>query len=50
VAPHATRTWTLDPLKTSHGWYDLTVTADRDAAWSQRLVGHLETGRPSITG
>jgi phospholipase C len=30
--------------------YDLTVTADRDPAWSQRFAGHLETGRPSITG
>jgi len=37
-------------VKQSHGWYDVTVTADRDATWSQRLVGHLETGRPSVSG
>jgi phospholipase C len=40
----------LDPLTTSGGWYDLTVTIDVDASWSQRFTGHLETGRPSITG
>jgi phospholipase C len=40
----------LDPLATSHGWYDLTVTIDGDSSWSQRFTGHLETGRPSITG
>ena len=33
-----------------HRWYDVTVTADCDETWSQRFVGHLETGRPSITG
>jgi hypothetical protein len=22
----------------------------RDGSWSQRFAGHLETGRPSITG
>jgi phospholipase C len=50
VAPHDSRTWTVNPLKVSHGWYDLTVTTSADAAWSQRFVGHLETGRPSISG
>jgi hypothetical protein len=34
----------------SGGWYDLTVTASTDASWSQRFVGHLENGQPSITG
>ncbi|MET7645022.1 phosphocholine-specific phospholipase C [Streptomyces sp. NPDC005426] len=32
------------------GWYDHTVTASSDATWSQRFVGHLENGRPSISG
>lgn len=50
VSAGGARTITLDPVRTSHGWYDLTITADRDRAWSQRLTGHLETGRPSITG
>jgi phospholipase C len=39
-----------NPLRTSGGWYDLTVTASGDASWSQRFVGHLENGGPSITG
>ncbi|WP_267241958.1 phosphocholine-specific phospholipase C [Streptomyces sp. PR69] len=33
-----------------NGWYDLTVTVDADAAWSQRFTGHIETGAPSVTG
>jgi phospholipase C len=39
-----------DPVGAAGGWYDLTVTASLDAAWSQRFVGHLENGAPSITG
>ena len=50
VAPHDSRTWTVHPLEASHGWYDLTVTASADEAWSQRFAGHLETGRPSVSG
>lgn len=50
VAPHATGTWTTNPLHDAHGWYDLTVTTDRDHTWSQHLIGHLETGKPSISG
>nr|WP_157437072.1 hypothetical protein [Actinoplanes subtropicus] len=50
VPPRSVRTWSADPVKQSHGWYDVTVTADRDPKWSQRLVGHLETGKPSISG
>lgn len=33
-----------------HGWYDFTVTCSADSSWSRRVVGHLETGQPSITG
>ncbi|HVU60856.1 MAG TPA: phospholipase C, phosphocholine-specific [Mycobacteriales bacterium] len=40
----------LDPVAASHGWYDVTVTITGDESWSRRYVGHLETGRPSITG
>jgi phospholipase C len=40
----------IDPLASSHGWYDLTITIDGDSTWSQRYTGHLETGEPSITG
>lgn len=50
VAPHDSRTWTVHPLEAGHGWYDLTVTASADEAWSQRFAGHLETGRPSVSG
>jgi phospholipase C len=42
--------YNADPLHTSGGWYDLTVTASSDASWSQRFVGHLENGQPSVTG
>ncbi|MFI9273704.1 phosphocholine-specific phospholipase C [Kitasatospora sp. NPDC052896] len=34
----------------SDGWYDLSVTVDVDASWSQRFTGHLETGAASVTG
>ena len=50
VAAHSTKSWTIDPLKLSGGWYDVTVTAGSDDTWSQRFSGHLETGRASITG
>jgi len=39
-----------DVVATSHGWYDVTVTASSDASWSQRFVGHIENGEHSITG
>jgi phospholipase C len=50
VGAHGKEAWAVSPLAVSGGWYDVTVTVDSDAAWSQRFVGHLETGRPSITG
>jgi phospholipase C len=50
VAGRSSTTWTVDALSLSHGWYDLTVTAGSDHAWSQRFTGHLETGKPSISG
>jgi phospholipase C len=43
-------TWVLDSCSEADGWYDVTVTVSSDAGWSQRLTGHLETGRSSITG
>jgi phospholipase C len=50
VAAHGKEAWEVSPLQVSGGWYDVTVTANCDAAWSQRFIGHLETGKPSITG
>ncbi|MGW1882266.1 hypothetical protein [Streptomyces sp. NPDC001970] len=32
------------------GWYDLTVTVNSGAAWSQRFTGHIETGAASVSG
>jgi phospholipase C len=37
------------PLEHSFGWYDLTVKADSDPKFTQRLCGHVETGRDSFT-
>jgi phospholipase C len=50
VAPHSKEAWAVSPLGISGGWYDVTVTADCDDAWSQQFIGHLETGEASITG
>lgn len=33
-----------------HGWYDFTVTCSADLFWTRRVVGHIESGRPSVTG
>jgi phospholipase C len=38
------------PLEDSHGWYDLEITCPDDPAFARRLMGHVENGRPSITG
>jgi phospholipase C len=35
------------PTTASHGWYDLEILVDGDAAFSRRLCGHLEDGLPS---
>jgi phospholipase C len=32
-------------LKSSFGWYDLTVSTDADASFQRRFAGRLETGR-----
>lgn len=50
VAARGQEAWVLDRCGDADGWYDVTVTVSSDARWSQRLTGHLETGRPSITG
>ncbi|GAA4882939.1 phosphocholine-specific phospholipase C [Kitasatospora terrestris] len=34
----------------ANGWYDYTITLAEDPSWSQRFVGHIETGQASITG
>ncbi|MEU8060626.1 phosphocholine-specific phospholipase C [Microbispora bryophytorum] len=50
VNAHGKEAWTVNPVKESDGWYDVTVTADNDGGWSQRFVGHIETGEASVTG
>ncbi|MEO6600899.1 MAG: phospholipase domain-containing protein, partial [Polyangiaceae bacterium] len=50
VATNHKEAWELDACGNSDGWYDLTVTLSTDSSWSQRLTGHLETGRASISG
>nr|WP_190154671.1 phospholipase C, phosphocholine-specific [Streptomyces litmocidini] len=52
-----TRTVTVKPGKTrtvvhsaadAHGWYDLEVTTP--GGFRRRLMGHIENGRPSVSG
>ncbi len=50
VPAHRTVIHTADPLHSSGGWYDLTVTASTDSTWSHRYTGHLENGQPTVTG
>ena len=50
VSAHDRETWVLDACEHSDGWYDLTITVSNDSSWSQRLTGHLETGRASVSG
>jgi phospholipase C len=47
---NAARALDLDPVRTSQGWYDLRVRLDGVAGYLRRFAGHLENGRPSITG
>ncbi|TDD59764.1 phosphocholine-specific phospholipase C, partial [Actinomadura rubrisoli] len=35
---------------TRKGWYDVEIKAAEDAAFRRRLMGHIENGRPSISG
>ncbi|HUZ25347.1 MAG TPA: phospholipase C, phosphocholine-specific [Streptosporangiaceae bacterium] len=50
VHAHTSATYLADPLASSNGWYDLSVTISGDDSWSRRYIGHLEDGKASITG
>jgi phospholipase C len=50
VNAHDRETWILDACGDADGWYDLTLTVSNDSSWSQRLTGHVETGRASVSG
>ncbi len=43
-----TLTWHWS-LEESFGWYDLTVEVESDSTLRQRLAGHVETGRDSVS-
>lgn len=36
-------------LKSSFGWYDLTITTNADRNFLRRVAGHLENGRDSVS-
>ncbi|MFI6598559.1 phosphocholine-specific phospholipase C [Nonomuraea sp. NPDC050536] len=38
------------PLEESQGWYDVAVGCEQDPAFNRRFMGHVENGRPSVTG
>ncbi len=50
LAPGERQTLRFDPLETAHGWYDLSVTLANDPAYVRRFAGHIESGKPSVTG
>jgi phospholipase C len=50
VPARGSATHVADPLGTSSGWYDLSVTVSGDDSWTRRYVGHLEDGSASVTG
>ncbi|MET7642992.1 phosphocholine-specific phospholipase C [Streptomyces sp. NPDC005426] len=49
VKPGRSRT-VVHSATDAHGWYDLDVTVDGDEAFRRRLMGHIENGRPSVSG
>ncbi len=48
VTAGATLVWHW-PLRDSFGWYDFTLTVDSDSSFEQRIAGHVETGRDSVS-
>ncbi len=49
IAP-GSRSTTVDPVEHARGWYDITVTLGAHREYRRRFAGHLENGKPSITG
>jgi phospholipase C len=45
-----TRTLSVDPIGTAHGWYDIRVRIEGHEQYLRRFTGHLENGRASVTG
>jgi phospholipase C len=50
VAAGHRETLRFEPLDDAHGWYDLAATVTGDASYLRRFAGHVENGKPSITG
>jgi phospholipase C len=50
VAAGHRETLRFAPLDTAHGWYDLSATIASDPSYLRRFAGHVENGKPSITG
>ena len=50
IRPGHERKITFDPLHRDHGWYEVTVTLPASSSFVRRFAGHLEDGRPSLTG
>ena len=48
IAAGAAATLSVD-LRSTYGWYDLTVTVGTDSAFHRQLAGHVETGRDSVS-
>jgi phospholipase C len=48
VAPGHTLVWRWS-LDGSFGWYDLSLRVEGDASFMQRLAGHVEDGRSSMS-
>ncbi len=40
-------TWVTEDAQ---GWYDLDLSVAEDPSFRRRLMGHIENGRPSISG
>jgi phospholipase C len=49
LEPHAEASVEVDPMAKHHGWYDLVVSLEGEAAYQRRFAGHLENGHPSRT-
>ncbi len=48
VAAGATGSQTFN-LKSTHGWYDVTIEVAQDASFRYQVAGHVETGEESFT-
>ncbi|MFE0463194.1 phosphocholine-specific phospholipase C [Kitasatospora sp. NPDC058965] len=50
VGPGASFADYFNQTSYANSWYDFTITVSNDPGWSQRFVGHIETGSFGTTG